>query len=130
MGGGEGGGGVNLSWGERKNFVQGDSDGWRFGHFLLMGGISSQPGCNGKPCFPKIFKAHQIAWFIYTKFLQKTFIFWIHFCILVQYHDWNLLNKFWLLITFGVLSKVPLKVKLKLFKIQNIILPSICRHEW
>ena len=36
-----------------------------------------------------------------------------------QYHDWNLLNKFWLLITFGVLSKVSLKVKVKLCKIQN-----------
>ena len=44
-----------------------------------------------------------------------------------------LLNSFFCMavfcITFGVLSKVSLKVKLKFFKTQNIFLPSICRDE-
>ena len=39
------------------------------------------------------------------------------------------MNKFRLLIIFRVLSKVSLKVKVKLFEIKNIILPSICRYE-
>ena len=84
--------------------------------FWLIGGALTQPGCNEKPCSPKIFKANQIAWFFYTKFKH-------HDQHQNQHHDWNLLNKFWLLITFGVLPKVSLKVKF--FKIHNIILPSI-----
>ena len=92
--------------------------------FWLIGGALTQPGCNEKPCSPKIFKANQIAWFFYTKFKH-------HDQHQDQHHDWNLLNKFWLLTTFGVLFKVSFKVKLlSIFKIQNIILPSICRHEW
>ena len=80
--------------------------------FWLIGETLTQPGCNEKPCSPKIFKANQIAWFFYTKFKH-------HDQHQNQHHDWNLLNKFWLLITFGVLSKVSLKVKVKLCKIQN-----------
>ena len=87
--------------------------------FCLMEEAPLQPGCNGKPCLPKIFKANHIAWFFCNGLHQN------------QHHDWNLLNKFWLLTTFGVLFKVSFKVKLlSIFKIQNIILPSICRHEW
>ena len=84
--------------------------------FWLMEEAPLQPACNGKPCVHKIFKANQIAWFFCNSQHQS------------QHHDWNLLNKFWLLITFGVLPKVSLKVMF--FKIQNIILPSIGRHEW
>ena len=97
--------------------------------FWLIGGALTQTGCNEKPCSPKIFKANQIAWFFYTKFKH-------HDQHQNQHHDWNLLNKFWLLITFGVLPKVSFKVKFKVslkvkfFKIQNIILLSVGRHEW
>ena len=73
--------------------------------FWLIGGALTQPGCNEKPCSPKIFKANQIAWFFYTKFKH-------HDQHQNQHHDWNLLNQFWLMITFGVLFKVSLKVKL------------------
>ena len=44
---------------------------YKFGGGRLMGGdlvtfclieeVPLQPGCNGKPCLPKIFKANQIA---------------------------------------------------------------------
>ena len=95
---------MRLSWGECKN-----------------GEYHPQPSYNRKHCGHKIFKANQIAWFFYTKFQH-------HDQHQNQYHDWNLLNKFWLQITFGVLSKVSLKFKVNLFKISNIILPSICRH--
>ena len=47
--------------------------------FLLMGGVPPQPSYNEKSCSPKIVKANQIAWFFCTKFLQKGFIFRIHF---------------------------------------------------
>ena len=73
--------------------------------FWLIGEALIQPGCNEKPWSPKAFKANQIAWFFYTKFKH-------HDQHQNQHHDWNLLNKFWLLITFGVLFKVSLKVKL------------------
>ena len=86
---------MRLSWGECKN-----------------GEYHPQPSYNRKHCGHKIFKANQIAWFFYTKFQH-------HDQHQNQHHDWNLLNKFWLLITFGVLSKVSLKVKVKLCKIQN-----------
>ena len=74
----------------------------------LIGGTLTQTGCNEKPCSPKIFKANKIAWFFYNKFKH-------HDQHQNQHHDWNLLNKFWLLITFGVLFKVSLKDKLKGF---------------
>ena len=77
--------------------------------FWLIEEAPLQPGCNGKPCVTKIFKANQIAWFFCNGQHQN------------QHHDWNLLNKFWLLVTFEVPSKVSLKVKLISFKIQNII---------
>ena len=48
--------------------------------FWLMGGAPPQPSYNGKLYSPKIFKANQIAWFFYIKFLQKGFIFRINFC--------------------------------------------------
>ena len=47
--------------------------------FLLMGGVPPQPSYNEKSCSLKIVKANQIAWFFCTKFLQKGFIFRIHF---------------------------------------------------
>ena len=94
---------MRLSWGECKNRD-----------------YQPQPSYNGKQCGHKIFKAIQIAWFFYTKFQH-------HDQNQNQYH-WNLLNKFWLLITFGVLSKVSLKVKVKLFKVKNIVLPPIFRN--
>ena len=84
-----------------------------------MGGVALQPGYDGKPCGPKTFKANQIAWFLYTKFLRKGLSFELIFCIAVQHHDWNLKNKFWLLMVYGVLSKVSIKVKLMFFKIQK-----------
>ena len=79
---------LNIWWGKgvrvRRDLVT----------FWLIGGALTQTGCNEKPCGPKIFKANRIAWFFYPKFKhydqhQK------------QHHDWNQLNKFWLLITFG-----------------------------
>ena len=73
--------------------------------FWLIQGVLTEPSCNEKPCSPKIFKANQVAWFFYTKFKH-------HGQYQNQHHDWNLLNKFWLLINFGVLFKVSLKVKL------------------
>ena len=69
--------------------------------FRLMEEAPFQPGCNGKPCVPKIFKANQITWFFWNGQHQN------------QHHYWNLLNRFWLLITFGVLPKCPLKSSLK-----------------
>ena len=74
----------------------------------LIGGTLTQTGCNEKPCSPKIFKANQIAWFFYTKFKH-------HDQHQNQHHDCNLLNKFWLLTTFGVLFKVSCRVKLVSF---------------
>ena len=47
--------------------------------FWLIEGVPPQPGYNGKSFSPKLFKANQIAWFFYTKFLQKGFIFRINF---------------------------------------------------
>ena len=73
--------------------------------FWLKGEALTQPGCNEKPCSPKIFTSNQIAWFFYTKFKY-------HDQHQNQHHDWKLLNKFWLLITFGVFFKVSLNVKL------------------
>ena len=95
---------MRLSWRKRKN-----------------GEYKTQPSYDWKKFGHKIFKANQIARFFFTKFQH-------HDQHQNQYHDWNLLYKFWLQITFGVLSKVSLKVKVNLFKISNIILPSICRH--
>ena len=95
---------MRLSWRKRKN-----------------GEYQTQPSYDWKKFGHKIFKANQIARFFFTKFQH-------HDQHQNQYHDWNLLYKFWLQITFGVLSKVSLKVKVNLFKISNIILPSICRH--
>ena len=84
-----------------------------------IGGVPFQPGYNGKPCDPKIFKANQIAWFLYTKFLRKGLFYELIFCIAVHHHDWNLGNKFWLLVAYGFLSKMSIKVKLMFFKVQK-----------
>ena len=76
--------------------------------FWLIMGALTQPGCNEIPCGPKIFKANQIVSFFYIKFKH-------HDQHQNQHHDWNLLNRFWLVIAFGVLFKVSLKVKLVSF---------------
>ena len=36
-------------------FGEGNSDGWRFGHSLIDGGVPPQPAQYGKHCGPKIF---------------------------------------------------------------------------
>ena len=78
--------------------------------FWLIGGAPLQPGCNGKPCGPEIFKANQIGWFFYTKFQH-------HDQRQNQHHDWNLLNKFWSLITVGVLITLRDYNRLKRLKL-------------
>ena len=101
--------------GRISKILVGESDGWRFAHFLTDGETTNPTWLKSKTLRPQNFQGQSDFEFI--------------FCMIVQYHDRNLPEKFWLLMASGVLSKVSLKVKLMFFKIQNIILPSICRHE-
>ena len=64
-------------------------------------------------------------------FSRKALSFEFIFCFAVQHCDWNLQNKFCLLMAAEFLCRsVSLKVKLIFSKVQNKILPSICRYEW
>ena len=42
-------------------FGEGNSDGWRFGPFLIDGGVPPQLTQYGKQCGPKIFSVNQDA---------------------------------------------------------------------
>ena len=69
-------GGVRISWDVKILLgveIGGEVEIWSL--LDWWGRVPAQPGYNGKPYGPKIFKATQIVWFLSTKFLQKGFIF-------------------------------------------------------
>ena len=89
-----------------------DSDGWRFGHFLIDGIVPPQPAHYGKHCGPKIFQANQNAWFFYKIFsrmlLSFEFVFVWQFRIMTE--TYIIRFGYWWLLQF--FKYVSLKVKL------------------
>ena len=96
----------------------------------LMGEYHPNMVVTEKPVVPRFSKPIKLLDSLTKISPARLYLLNSFFCMAVQHHDWNLLNKSWLLIAFGVLSKVSLKVKPKVFKIQNMIISSTCRDGW
>ena len=65
---------------------------------------------------PKCSKPIRMLEFFRQNFFWKGLSFEFIFCLPVQHYDWNLQNKFWLLMALGVLCRcVSVKVKLVFF---------------
>ena len=109
-----------------------NSDRWRFVHFLIHKGEGGGGRGNPTQLKWKILLAQNIQGqsdcLILLHKISREWLYLFNSFFVQQFsiYDGTLLNKFWLLITFGVFPKVSCKVKLKFLKIQNVIFPSIC----
>ena len=93
-----------------------------------MVGVPPNLAVMENPAAQKFSRAVRLLDSFTQNFSRKALSFEFIFRMAVQHHDWNLLSKFWLLITSGVPSKVSLMVKLKFLKFKTI-LSSIWRHD-
>ena len=88
----------NLVW--RKILVGAD-----LVMFRMIGGIPPQPTQNGKTFGSEFSRPIRLLDSFTRNFSRKTLPLEFIFCMTDQHHDWNLQNKFWLLMTFEVLSR-------------------------
>ena len=63
-----------------------------------------------KPAAPKFSKLIRILDSFTWNFSGKTLSFEVIFCLAVQHYDWNLQNKFWLLIIVGVQQNLQIVI--------------------
>ena len=93
-------------------FGEGNSDGWRFGHSLIDGGVPPPTRPVWKTLWPKNFLSQPGCLTLLRKSSpERLYYLNLCYCLAVPDYDSNLQNKFWLLMAFAVLCKyVSLKV--------------------